>query len=117
MKRVGRCWGYKYGGLLPLSIPKSYYHGFARGFESDYPLFLLLILSLAIFLSFKHKKSRAMRFLSSISAGVAFVGVVAGLVTPYHNTSTGILSCWPTGEPLLSNIRTWRLSFAHQCHD
>ncbi|CAD0115523.1 unnamed protein product [Aureobasidium uvarum] len=42
-----------------------------------------------------------MRFLSSLSVGVALVGAVAGLVTPYNNTSTGL------GDfPSLINVTT-----------
>lgn len=36
--------------------------------------------------------SRVMRFFSSLSVGIALVSAVAGLVTPYNNTSTGALS-------------------------
>ncbi|KAH0341462.1 amidase, partial [Aureobasidium melanogenum] len=46
-----------------------------------------------------------MRFLTSLSVGIALVSTVAGLVTPYNNTSTGL------GEfPSLINVTTEELA-------
>ena len=49
-------------------------------------LSIICCLSIAFLL---FQLSRAMRFLTSLSVGIALVSTVAGLVTPYNNTATG----------------------------
>lgn len=94
---------YKYGRLLLLITRPPCYHDFARGFW--WYLLLLLVSSFAVCLSLNFildvRISRTMRFFSSLSVGVALVGAVTGLVTPYTNTSTGL------GDfPSLINVTT-----------
>lgn len=99
---IPRLAGYKYEALL-LTLESPCYHDIARGLG----VYLLssLILSLAICLSLTYLVDlgipRTMRFFSSLSVGVVLVGAVAGLVTPYNNTSTGL------GDfPSLINVTT-----------
>lgn len=94
--------GYKYEALL-LNFESVRYHDIARGLGVY--LLLFLILSLAVGLSLTYlvdsRIPRTMRFFSSLSVGVVLVSAVAGLVTPYNNTSTGL------GDfPSLINVTT-----------
>jgi hypothetical protein len=93
---------YKYEGVL-LTFKSLCYHDTERGLGVY--LLSFLILSLAVCLSLTYlvdlRIPRTMRFLSSLSVGVVLVGAVAGLVTPYTNTSLGL------GDfPSLINVTT-----------
>jgi len=93
---------YKYEAM-PLTFESFCYHDITQGLGVY--LLSFLILSLAVCLSLTYlvdlRIPRTMRFLSSLSVGVVLVGAVAGLVTPYTNTSTGL------GDfPSLINVTT-----------
>jgi hypothetical protein len=95
---------YIYQCLL-LSLKSVCYHNLARGLP--FYVFSLFILSFAscLVLIIRSDSSRAMRFFSSLSLGVALIGTVTGLVTPYNKTSTGL------GDfPSLINVTTEELA-------
>lgn len=97
---------YKYGRLL-LTFESLCCHDSVRRLGIYLPSFL--ILSLAVLLSLTYlvhiRIPRTMRFLTSLSVGIALVSTVAGLVTPYTNTSTGL------GEfPSLISVTTEELA-------